>query len=189
MTTQFRHFLGKYKSKFRYYLANSVNLRQIVQLILILISLTAIVGPIVLLVFAYKKNPSVRLIIFGFLSAAIATFFSTCVALWWWRFTHPLRDDDQQVIPWSRSGSESSTISLTRDQVATGPSDAQHENLPMTPISEQPPSSMPAEANTGAPVAEENNATTPPEDWVSRLRKSVFPGSSRTKVQQGSAAA
>ncbi|KAK1486435.1 hypothetical protein CTAM01_12160 [Colletotrichum tamarilloi] len=161
MTTSFRHFLGKYKSKFRYYVANSVNFRQITQLILVLFSLAAIVGPIILLVFEYKKSPSSPLIILGFLSAAIATFFSSCVALWWWRFTHPPRDDNQQVIPWSRSGSESSSVGPTQAQLAAGPSDTQGMDFPLNPITEQASSSVTAEVNVDGVNHEGNNATTP----------------------------
>ncbi|KAG7053103.1 hypothetical protein JMJ77_0000195 [Colletotrichum scovillei] len=161
MTTRFRHFLGKYKNKFRYYVANSVNLRQIIQLILFLFSLAAIIGPIVLLVFEYKKSPSKRLIILGFLSAAIATFFSCCVALWWWRFTHPPRDDNQQVIPWSRSGSESSSVGPTQTQLAAEPSNTHGMDLSLRPITEQAHSAATAEVNVDGVNHEGNNATMP----------------------------
>lgn len=166
MSTRLRHIFGKYKSKFRYYIANSVNLRQITQLILALVSLAAIVGPIVLLVFEYKKSPSKGLVILGFLSAAIATFIGSCVALWWWRFTHPPRDDNQQVITWSRSGSESSSISPTAGQLAIQPPGMQSMDLPLIPIPEQATSSVPAELNADAVSHEGNNAAKPSESWV-----------------------
>ncbi|KAK1727044.1 uncharacterized protein BDZ83DRAFT_649884 [Colletotrichum acutatum] len=185
MTTRFRHFLEKYKSKFRYYIANSVNLRQITQLVLVLISLAAIVGPIVLLVFEYEKSPSVRLIILGLLSAAIATFFGSCVALWWWRFAHPPRDDNQQVIPWSRSGSESSSVGATQTQLAAEPSDTQGMDLPLSPITEQAASSVIAEVNVDGGGHEGNNATTPSKSWNKLLGFKCYTGDLDYKHTEG----